>query len=69
MKAAKCRAIAICGHCRECYDINIDDLIEKYGEDFSLIDRKGRCRDAACRGSCLFLVSPKEGTPFARLSQ
>lgn len=60
---------AICEQCRGCWDLDVDRLIAEHGADFSLIDRRGRCRTPGWtrRPGPTFQVSMGPYSPFQPL--
>ena len=62
--------VIVQAHCRKCqtaFKVDIGQLCTLYGRSYSLIGRLGSCRRVGCDGQCVFLFSPREGTPFRPL--
>lgn len=57
---------AFCRKCELIFKVDLTLLRRAYGGDFSLVDRRGACRQDGCDGTCTFLYSHGKG-PFRPL--
>jgi hypothetical protein len=67
MKEHRSRIAQTCtrGDCRRWHDLNVDDLILRFGPDFMLWDRRPPC--TGCGEPTHYMVSPGPATPFRPL--
>lgn len=68
MRAEGVRVRWSCQSCRQWGDVDLARVEEAKGDDFSLINRRPRCRQPGCAGRVLLLYSPGGGTPFRPLA-
>lgn len=70
MKASGCEVYATCTGCSwSVSPLPLDPIIEKLGVDYSLFDKRSRCRQPGCeRGQVIYLYRPAgvHGTPYRK---
>ncbi|QAY78450.1 hypothetical protein [Sphingosinicella sp. BN140058] len=57
-----------CPACKRLYDVDLAALATLKGRDWTLIDRRARCKASRCRVSGRFVAAPADDQPFLLLS-
>jgi hypothetical protein len=53
-----------CRRCGALMRADLDELVARYGDSASLIDRQERCRMVACDGAAFYLAARRHGGPW-----
>lgn len=60
---------AMCGKCNTAFRVEVELLIKAQGRNYSLINKRGKCRRMNCNGRVVFMYSAGPATPFQTMTE